>query len=205
VFLVMNKYLDFMLFILPTPFIIKPWNHHFLGQNSTVIGYWWPYYQIFQLPHCSQVTAHRSPLVAHRSQDSTPLLQVSSSLLRFPSDQLVTWIFLTRILHTFIALTNCKLILDTILSIMIECWSYFWYVCLWWLIVEWTYLTTAEYDIRKMATSSTHPWHQRPHKSPKQRVLPKLSDGVQSVIHPPPRKMRREQARLAGKKTPPTT
>jgi hypothetical protein len=78
VFLVMNKYLDFMLFILPTPLIIKPWNHHFLGQNSTVIGYWWPYYQIFQLPHCSQVTAHRSPLIAHRSQYSTPLMQTWS-------------------------------------------------------------------------------------------------------------------------------
>jgi hypothetical protein len=81
VLLVMNKYLDFMLFILPTPLIHKHLNHHFKGQNSTVIGYCSPYYQIFHLPHCSQVTAHRSPLTAHRSQDSTPPL--STDVFRF--------------------------------------------------------------------------------------------------------------------------
>lgn len=38
------------------------------------------------------------------------------------------------------------------------------------------------YDIRKTATLSTHPWHHKPHKRPKQRALPRRSDGVQSVI-----------------------
>ena len=73
--LAMNKYLDFMLIILPIPLINKPLNHHFLDQNSTVIRYWWPYYHIFQLPHHSQVTAHKIAIPTHMCNAKPPLTQ----------------------------------------------------------------------------------------------------------------------------------
>ena len=54
-----------------------------------VIGYWWSYYQRFHLSHRSQVTAHYSPLIVDRSQDSTPRPTSKHALLSLPQSKLI--------------------------------------------------------------------------------------------------------------------
>lgn len=50
----------------PPFFLLNPSNFYFSCQTNMVIGYQWANYHMVWLPHCSQVTTHRSLFTAYK-------------------------------------------------------------------------------------------------------------------------------------------